>query len=274
MIVANLGPQYSGDVIRDRAQWTLEEWSAYMNAGTVPQDRLLPPPMTPQHYIFNMSCLEISTTIFLRRLGMPSLHRQLDPLSRFKGNLKVDKDNTTGLYFMSSKAGSFSPWHVDATGEVHWLTVMRGIKWVFILPLTQSVLRVWYKAEHGSIRADLLWLPDVCTDTPVVKQIVGPGQSILFPSGCLHAVYTETDSLALAGGWVDEYNLSNHLSFRKLELKTRTLKVNRFSQFERVCWLLGQEYAERWSEKKRTVPIRQFMQQIHGLIEFLMEEAK
>lgn len=92
----------------DRTLWTLEEWSAYMKAGTVPQDRLPPPPMTPQHYIFNMSCLEISTTIFARRLGMPFLHRQLDPLSRFKGDLKVDKGNTAGLYVMSSKAGSFS----------------------------------------------------------------------------------------------------------------------------------------------------------------------
>lgn len=92
----------------DRALWTLKEWSAYMNAGTVPQDRMPPPPMTPQHYIFNMSCLEISTTIFARRLGVPFLHRQLDPLCRFEGNLKVDKGNTAGLYFMSSKAGSFS----------------------------------------------------------------------------------------------------------------------------------------------------------------------
>lgn len=95
----------------------------------------------------------------------------------------------------------------------------------------------------------------------------------------------------MAGGWVDEYNFSNRkclgflrqpvliavcldLSFRKLELKTRTLKVNRFPQFERVCWLLGQEYVERWSDKNSAVATRQLMQQIHGLMEFLTEEAK
>jgi hypothetical protein len=94
----------------------------------------------------------------------------------------------------------------------------------------------------------------------------------------------------LAGGWVDEYNLSNReclgllrqpdliavysdLSFRQLELDTRTLKVNRFPQFERVCWLLGQEYVERWSDGKSAVATRLLMQQIHSLLEFLTEEA-
>ncbi|KAJ9095719.1 hypothetical protein QFC21_005591 [Naganishia friedmannii] len=135
-----------------------------------------------------MLSLEITGTKLADRFDKPSLQRQLDPLIRFKGKLNADRGNTAGLYVMSSKAGSFTPWHVDATGEVHWLIVVTGVKWVFTLPPTKSNIDVWRKAEHGSVRADFLWLPDLCADSPVTKQVVTSGQSILFPSGCLHAV--------------------------------------------------------------------------------------
>ncbi|KAJ9095941.1 hypothetical protein QFC21_005303 [Naganishia friedmannii] len=141
-----------------------------------------------------MLSLEITGTKLADRFEKPFLQRQLDPLIRFKGQLNADRGSTAGLYVMSSKAGSFTPWHVDATGKVHWLTVVTGIKWVFTMPPTKSNIDVWRKvtgakiheswlAEHGSVRADFLWLPDLCADSPVTKQVVTSGQSILFPSG-------------------------------------------------------------------------------------------
>jgi hypothetical protein len=60
---------------------------------------------------------------------------------------------------------------------------------------TEAVLDVWSKgmfvsdapddlrlispsAEKGEVRADLLWLPDLCASVPVVKQVVKRGQTV------------------------------------------------------------------------------------------------
>ncbi|KAJ9092543.1 hypothetical protein QFC21_006774 [Naganishia friedmannii] len=196
MVMGALGPDYEAYTLTpadnhsgDRKPWTMTEWSEYMRRGSVPRDRLPRPPMTPQHYVFHMLSLEITGTKLVDRFEKPFLQRQHDPFIRFKGQLNVHRRSTAGLYVMNSKAGSFTPWHVDATGAVHWLAVVTGIKWVLTLPPTKSNIDVWCKvtganiheswlAEHGNVGADFLWLPDLCADSPVTKQVVTSGQSI------------------------------------------------------------------------------------------------
>jgi hypothetical protein len=83
---------------------------------------------------------------------------------------------------------------VDASGEVHWLTVVDGEKWVFLLPPTADNIAQYrlgtlsvaattsqltpVKGEAEKVRADLQWLPDNCAETPVLKVVLKAGQSL------------------------------------------------------------------------------------------------
>lgn len=93
--------------------WNLREWLRYMkhvgkNPPPVPKDRLPRTPPTPQHWIFNMACLEITGTELAKQITLPFLQRELDPMRRFAEALINSKDPHAALYVLSSKAGSFT----------------------------------------------------------------------------------------------------------------------------------------------------------------------
>ncbi|KAJ9110223.1 hypothetical protein QFC22_004272 [Naganishia vaughanmartiniae] len=193
-----------------------------------------------------MACLEFTGTRLAESITLPFLQREINPLVRFARHLKRSKAVKASLYIMSSKAGSFTPWHVDAAGEAHWLSVVSGVKWVYLLPPTKHNVEIWRSAETGTIRADLIWLPDLCR-TPVVKVELKEGEALLIPSGYLHAVFTVEDSLALAGAWISEFNMGCHMVLRGLEIVAKNRKDNGYPQFERQCWLIARYYAKKWS---------------------------
>ncbi|KAJ9114210.1 hypothetical protein QFC22_005662 [Naganishia vaughanmartiniae] len=96
-----------------------------------------------------MACLEFTGTKLAESITLPFLQQEIDPFVRFAGHLKRSKAVKASLYIMSSKAGSFTPWHVDAAGEVHWLSVVSGVKWVYLLPPTKHKVKVWRAGDHS-----------------------------------------------------------------------------------------------------------------------------
>ncbi|KAJ9102193.1 hypothetical protein QFC20_005021 [Naganishia adeliensis] len=212
-----------------------------------------------------MNGIEISRTDLEHRITTPFLQREMDPFVRFEKGLGLDNTPRASFYCMSSKAGSFTPGNIDAAGEAHWLAVVKGIKWLYLLPPTEHNLKMWKAAEEGSIRADFLWLPDLCAETPVQKQVVGENQAVLIPSGYLPAVYTVTDSPAFAGRWLHEYNMDSHLKLEKIEIVTKSLKANRFPQFDRICWLFADDYPKKWWKKRAQPKSSRFLHQIEEL---------
>ena len=53
-----------------------------------------------------------------------------------------------------------------------------GSRFVNVSRVLEKPLIMDSTAEKGSIRADLLWLPDLCPGTPVIREVVGPGQTM------------------------------------------------------------------------------------------------
>ncbi|KAI5454816.1 JmjC domain-containing histone demethylation protein 1 [Naganishia albida] len=278
-----LPPDHKGNVINNRSgarTWrTMPEWLAYIKhvsptPAPIPDGRISKGSVTPQHYIFNMACLEITGTQLAKRITRPFLQQELDPMKRFPDALEDSNNPFGSLYVLSSKAGSFTPSHIDLA-EVHWLAVVSEIKWVFLLSPTDHNLLVDKMAENGIICADLLWLPDLCAKTPVVKRVLAAGQALTIPSSYIHAVYTVQDSLALAGAWIHELNIKSHMIIRELEINLQALIANRYPQFERLCWLLAEEYATKLKATPITRPVgKHLLQQIWQLWDSIVSEAK
>ena len=51
------------------------------------------------------------------------------------------------------------------------------------------------------------------------------------------------------------------------------MRANRFPQFERIAWLVGQEIGERWMQKDWGIPGKHLMKQVRCLLDFLTAQA-
>jgi hypothetical protein len=48
---------------------------------------------------------------------------------------------------------------MDATAEVHWLYVVSGVKWVFVLPPTVHNRKIWNMGKHDTERSLRVLIP-------------------------------------------------------------------------------------------------------------------
>ncbi|KAI5449240.1 JmjC domain-containing histone demethylation protein 1 [Naganishia albida] len=133
-----------------------------------------------------MVCLEISGRALADMIQVPFMQRECDPVYRFPEALEHDRNPPASLYVLSARAGAFTLFHVDSSAEVHWIRVVSGEKWVYLLPPTKHNLKQYKKGNDT--RGDLLWLADNCPKTPVASIVLKDGQSLLFPSRYIHAV--------------------------------------------------------------------------------------
>jgi hypothetical protein len=169
----------------------------------------------PRDRIFTMNGIELSGTDLEHRIRVLFLQRELNLFVRFEEELESDHIHQAALYCMISKAGSYT---VSTVAPCIWnaclfstpcsrgtsaprvrfigFAVVKGIKWLHLLPPTEDNLRVWkdgtcsrhafarctnddaLSAEMGEIRADLLCLPDLCANTPVKKQVIFDNQAV------------------------------------------------------------------------------------------------
>lgn len=87
------------------------------------------------------------------------------------------------------------------------------------------------------------------------------------------AKYTVSDTLAVAGAWLHEYNMEsrksrslsrNHclrthatnadLQLQRIEIESKSVKANRFPQVDRICLLFVEEYGSKWKKPARVQP--------------------
>uniref|UniRef100_A0A7S1XW22 JmjC domain-containing protein n=1 Tax=Phaeomonas parva TaxID=124430 RepID=A0A7S1XW22_9STRA len=105
-------------------------------------------------------------------------------------------------YCLMSPQHSYTDFHVDFGGTAVWYHVLRGRKTFFMAPPTDANLRAlgaWSNAlglEGGGG-----FLPHSLPPRSVVKFDVREGETLLLPSGWLHAVYTPVDSLVFGGNF-------------------------------------------------------------------------
>ncbi|KAI5448956.1 hypothetical protein NCC49_005749 [Naganishia albida] len=68
--------------------------------------------------------------------------------------------------------------HIDATDEVHWLTIVNGEKRVFLLPPTRRNLDKYLEGEVRESRGDMVWLADQRAENPVGRVLLKPGMTL------------------------------------------------------------------------------------------------
>ncbi|EGN96043.1 hypothetical protein SERLA73DRAFT_162011 [Serpula lacrymans var. lacrymans S7.3] len=211
--------------------WTLGKWVQYYCTEQSSRDK-----------IRNVISLEISGTKLADQILPPRLVRELDWVEKFWPTVKQGKGHVypkVQLYCLMGVASAWTDWHIDFAGSSVYYHVLRGSKvFYFIRPTTANLAA--YERWSGTELQNHVWLGDLVDE--VIKVTLYQGNTMIIPTGWIHAVYTPVDSLVFGGNFLHSYNVPIQLKVVEIETSTHVPKKFRFPLFTRLCWYVGDKY--------------------------------
>ncbi|KAJ7074402.1 jumonji superfamily protein [Mycena amicta] len=239
--VANLvGKQVPLEVIDVATQsassgWNLGKWADYVELEPSAREK-----------IYNVISLEVSGTELGDLVLPPKLVRDLDWVDNFWPSTRKGKGHAYP-----------KDWHVDFCGLIFY----------FIKPTTANLAA--YEKWSGT-ELQNTWLGDMVDG--VVKVVLTAGNTMIIPSGWIHAVYTPMDTIVFGGNFLHSYSMPMQLNIRKIEIATQVPKKFRFPLFSKLCWYVGDKYLRDLKGSAVSYPSR-VLSSLLALADFLISEV-
>lgn len=114
------------------------------------------------------------------------------------------------------------------------------------------------------------WLGDLVDE--VYKIHLTAGNTMIIPTGWIHAVATPVDSLVFGGNFLHSYNIATQLRVRQIEISTRVPKKFQFPLFQRLCWYVGEKYLRDIKAKEEFTG--RVLEGLLALADYLVCEAR
>lgn len=125
-----------------------------------------------------------------------------------------------------------------------WYSVLSGSKVFLLAPPTENNLKQ-YEAWLCRHDQHAVFYPDMEGVEDVVKVTLKQDQTMLIPSGWIHAVYTPVDSIVVGGNFLHGLAMETQLDIHCIETRTRVPAKFRFPHFVRMMFYAGAGYLER-----------------------------
>ena len=195
--------------------------------------------------VLNQISLEFSHTPLHPMVKSPQFVRDLDwidhawpPDRREAGDYPVVQ-----YYCLTSTAGCYTDFHVDFGGTAVWYHVLRGEKTFALIEPTKENLAVY---EDWLCRPDQakLFFPDLIHGD-VLTVTLKASQTLVIPTGWIHAVYTPVDSVVFGGNFLHGLDIFTMLEIYCLETRTRVPGRFRFPQFLPLMFYAGGMYLRK-----------------------------
>ncbi|KAF9532383.1 jumonji superfamily protein [Crepidotus variabilis] len=243
--------------------WNLGKWADYIELEPSKRDKIL-----------NVISLEISGTELANMILPPKFVRDLDWVENFWPGTKKNKQNNypkVQLYCLMGVANAWTDWHIDFAGSSVYYHIHHGSKVFYFIRPTPANLAA-YEKWSGSELQYTTWLGDMCDDVYKVELV--QGNTMIIPSGWIHAVHTPVDTLVFGGNFLHSYDVPTQLRVREIEIATQVPKKFRFPLFSKLCWYVCDKYLrDLKSAAGVSLPTR-VLNGIVALSEFLVSEAR
>ncbi|KAK7466936.1 JmjC domain-containing histone demethylation protein 1 [Stygiomarasmius scandens] len=242
--------------------WTLAKWVEYCNLEPSERDKIL-----------NVISLEVSSTPLADRVVPPRLVRELDWVENFWPSTKKGKGNAypkVQLYCLMGVEGAWTDWHVDFAGSSVYYHIVSGSKVFYFIKPTPANLAA-YERWSGTEVQNHTWLGDMVDE--VMKVTLVQGNTMIIPTGWIHAVYTPVDTLVFGGNFLHSYNVTTQLRVRDIEIKTHVPKKFRFPFFSKLCWYVADKYLKDLKTPNGVSLPPRVLTSISSLVDFLMSEV-
>ncbi|KAF8271808.1 jumonji protein [Lactarius quietus] len=241
--------------------WTLGKWANYYSCEPSAREK-----------VRNVISLEISGTKLGDQVLPPKIVRDMDWVEKFWPNNKKGASHPypkVQLYCLMGVAGAWTDWHIDFAGSSVYYHILRGSKtFLFIRPTPANLAS--YERWSGSEIQSHTWLGDMVDE--VTKVELQAGNTMIIPTGWIHAVYTPQDALVFGGNFLHSYNAALQLKVREIEISTHVPKKFRFPLFSRLCWYAGEKYLRDLRAKEDFTP--RVLESVEALSEFLVSEVR
>ncbi|KAL0569808.1 JmjC domain-containing histone demethylation protein 1 [Marasmius crinis-equi] len=208
--------------------WTLGKWVEYFNLEPEKREKIL-----------NVISLEISGTLLADRILPPRLVRELDWVENYWPSTKKGKGHTypkVQLYCLMGVQGAWTDWHIDFAGSSVYYHIMEGSKVFYFIRPTPANLAAYERWSGTDIQSQT-WLGDMVDE--VIKVTLHTGNTMIIPTGWIHAVHTPIDTLVFGGNFLHSYNVPTQLQVRDIEIRTQVPRKFRFPLFSKLCWYVG-----------------------------------
>ncbi|TMW68234.1 hypothetical protein Poli38472_007906 [Pythium oligandrum] len=215
-------------------EWRLKDWMSYFARPDYERARIL-----------NLISLECSGTKLEQLVRPPRLLREIGWVEKHWPNA-AKKDRMLApkvqLYCLMSAAGSYTEFHIDFGGSSVWYHLYQGRKIFFLLPPTDANLQRFAEFEARYRRDPTLFFADTLPDECSIIDMHA-GDTILLPSGWIHAVYTPEDSISFGGNFLSGYHMPMHMRCHTTECAQHIEGRFQFPMFEQVVWFAVTAYA-------------------------------
>ena len=228
------GPNEPVPVIDVKAQegegkkWTMGRWADYYEQqGEKP--------------VRNVISLEVSRSRLGKLIRRPQAVRDMD----LQDSVWRDDDKMAPppvqFYCLMSVADCFTDFHIDFGGSSVYYHIVKGKKVFFFIPPTKQNLKK-YEDWCLSPNQGHDWLGEQVKECYRVD--LSPGDTMLIPSGWIHAVWTPEDSLVIGGNFLTRMHYGMQIKVLEIEKNTKVALQFRYPFFQKIMWLTTIKYLE------------------------------
>ncbi|XP_031834180.1 histone lysine demethylase PHF8 isoform X2 [Nomia melanderi] len=224
--------------------------------------------------VLNVISLEFTNTGLSPMVEAPYIARKLDWVnSVWPRDWSEDSDikrPEVQKYCLMGVKDSFTDFHVDFGGTSVWYHVLRGEKVFYLIRPTPANLQLYQHWMCSSTQSETFFgdQADAC-----YKYVLKQGQTMMIPTGWIHAVLTPVDSLVFGGNFVHSLNIPMQIQIYELEKKMKTPAKFQYPGFETINWFaakkLLKELKELNNEGKKCPPY--LLQGVKALLSILKQ---
>jgi F-box/leucine-rich repeat protein 10/11 len=228
------GPNEPVPVIDVKAQegegkkWTMGKWADYYEQqGEKP--------------VRNVISLEVSRSRLGRLIRRPKAVRDMDLQDSVWREDDKFAPPPVQFYCLMSVADCFTDFHIDFGGSSVYYHIVKGRKVFFFIPPTKQNLKK-YEDWCLSPNQGHDWLGKQVKECYRVD--LYPGDTMLIPSGWIHAVWTPEDSLVIGGNFLTRIHYGMQIKILEIEKNTKVALQFRYPFFQKIMWLTAIKYLE------------------------------
>ncbi|KAJ4375294.1 JmjC domain-containing histone demethylation protein 1 [Neocucurbitaria cava] len=209
-------------------KWTMGKWADYYEQqGEKP--------------VRNVISLEVSRSRLGKLIRRPKAVRDMDLQdSVWREDDKIAPPPVQ-FYCLMSVADCFTDFHIDFGGSSVYYHIVKGRKVFFFIPPTKQNLKK-YEDWCLSPNQGHDWLGKQVKDCYRVD--LYPGDTMLIPSGWIHAVWTPEDSLVIGGNFLTRIHYGMQIKILEIEKNTKVALQFRYPFFQKIMWLTAIKYLE------------------------------
>jgi len=223
--------------------WTLGQWRNYF----VQQEK---------QKLYNVISLEFSHTQLVDYIKSPQVVREMDWASIYwpqehkrllpipNGPPKFEFPKVQ-YYCLMSPGGCYTDFHIDFGGSSVWYHLVSGQKIFLLIPPTKENLKK-YEEWSSSPEQGHIFFPDRVLQT--IHLVLNAGNTLLIPTGWIHAVYTPVDSIVFGGNFLHSFNISLQLQVFGIEERTAVPMQFRFPYYGHLVWYASYNFVKSIEE--------------------------